>query len=137
MTSSTVTSVGWEQARHLAHQQVAALPARTVGLAAAIGCVLADDLVAGCDLPPSDTSAMDGWAVSGPSPWSVVGRSLAGRAPEHPTVLTSSQAVVIATGAMVPPGATGIVRSERGELGGPDGTVLRLSDPGSDRKSVV
>ncbi len=129
MTSSIATSVGWEQARHLAHQQVAALPARFVGLAAAIGCVLADDLVAGCDLPPGDTSAMDGWAVSGPPPWSVVGRSLAGRAGDHPTILTSSQAVVIATGAMVPAGASGIVRSERGLLGGPDGTLLRLSDP--------
>lgn len=123
-----MTSVGWEQARHLAHQQVAALPARFVGLSAAIGCVLADDLVAGCDLPAGDTSAMDGWAISGPPPWSVVGRSLAGRVTDDAIVLTSSQAVVIATGAIVPKGATGIVRSERGVLGGPDGTVLRLID---------
>jgi len=127
--TSTVTSLGWEQARQLAHQQAAVLPARSVALVAAIGCVLADDLVAGCDLPPGDTSAMDGWAVSGPAPWSVVGRSLAGPVPEHPTILTASQAVVIATGAMVPVGATGIVRSERGLLGGPDGAQLRPRDP--------
>jgi len=128
VTSSTVTSVGWKQARHLAHRQVAALPAQVVGLVAAIGCVLAEDLVAGCDLPAGDTSAMDGWAVSGPPPWSVVGQSLAGRAPDSATGLMSSQAMVIATGASVPPGATGIVRSERGALDGPDGTVLRLRE---------
>lgn len=125
MTSSTVASVGWEQARHLAHQQVAALPSRPVGLAAAIGCVLAEDLLAGCDLPPGDTSAMDGWAIHGPPPWSVVGASLAGRASEHTRALTSSQAMVIATGAIVPPGSTGIVRSEWGVL---DGDRLRLRD---------
>jgi molybdopterin molybdotransferase len=116
------------QARHLAHQQVAALPAQVVGLVAAIGCVLAEDLVAGCDLPAGDTSAMDGWAVSGPPPWSVVGQSLAGRAPDSAAGLTPSQAMVIATGAIVPPGATGIVRSERGLLDGSDGTVLRLRE---------
>ena len=131
MIESTVTSVGWEQARHLAHQQVAALPAQSVGLSAAIGCVLADDLLAGCDLPPGDTSAMDGWAVSGPPPWWVVGRALAGRAPENPAVLTPSQAMVIATGALVPAGATGIVRSERGALDDADDR-LRLSDPAAD-----
>jgi molybdopterin molybdotransferase len=119
VTSSTGTSVDWNQARQLAHRP--ALPARAVPLVAAIGCVLAENLVAGTDLPAADTSAMDGWAVSGPPPWTVVGQSLAGRSPEQAVALRPSQAVVIATGAVIPAGATGIVRSEHGLLGGPDG----------------
>jgi molybdopterin molybdotransferase len=127
VTSSIVTSIGWQQAHHRAHQQVVALAARPVTLEAAIGCVLAEDLLAGCDLPAGDTSAMDGWAISGPPPWSVVGRSLAGRSSSTEIRLSSSQAVVIATGAIIPPGTTGIVRSERGVLeGSADAPRLRL-----------
>jgi molybdopterin molybdotransferase len=111
----TSSALGWQQARHLAHR-VTALPARVVALPEANGCVLAEDLSARCDLPPWDTSAMDGWAVSGPPPWSVVGQALAGRAADQPGELLPAEAVVIATGALVPAGATGIVRSERGVL---------------------
>ena len=132
MTSSvsdSSTSVGWPLARHLAHQQVTARPAELVELSAAVGQVLAEDLSAGCDLPPGDTSAMDGWAVSGPPPWSVVGQSLAGRAPDRSGELAPSQAMVIATGAIVPTGATGIVRSEHGRLD-PSGRLWPDPDPG-------
>jgi molybdopterin molybdotransferase len=128
----TSSALGWQQARHRAHR-VTALPARVVALPAANGCVLAEDLPAQCDLPPWDTSAMDGWAVSGPPPWSVVGQSLAGRAADPPGELRPTEAVVIATGAIVPAGATGIVRSERGALvesGDSPRPVLRTSDPG-------
>ena len=63
------------------------------------------------------------WFVSSPPPWSVVGASLAGRAPEG--AIGRGQAMVIATGALVPLGATGIVRSEHGVL---DVDRLRLRD---------
>jgi molybdopterin molybdotransferase len=104
---------------------VTALPSHFVRLAEAVGCVPADDLVAECDLPPADTSAMDGWAVNGSPPWQVVGQALAGRGSRHPAELASSEAVVIATGARLPAGATGIVRSERGAL---VGTELQLTE---------
>jgi molybdopterin molybdotransferase len=42
-----------------------------VALSLALGEVLAEPLLALTDLPSFDTSAMDGWAVSGPGPWTV------------------------------------------------------------------
>ncbi len=106
------SSVPWERARDLAYRAGAPLPPQLVALSAAIGCVLAEALHAGGDLPPADTSAMDGWAVSGPPPWRMVGRSLAGG--DRLAPLRPGEAAVIATGAAVPAGTTGIVRSEWG-----------------------
>ena len=51
------------------------VPAR-VPLDQALGQVLAEPLTALCDLPSFDTSAMDGWAVAGPGPWTVQERRL-------------------------------------------------------------
>ncbi|MFD5895145.1 molybdopterin molybdotransferase MoeA [Streptomyces sp. NPDC060366] len=108
-------------------------PARTrrVPLEQALGHVLAEPLVALTDLPSFDTSAMDGWAVSGPGPWSVQPDQrdqpddpaaladtrptptpgiLAGHAAATP--LPDGTAVRIATGARIPPDATAVVRSE-------------------------
>jgi molybdopterin molybdotransferase len=119
-----VTPVPWGTARTLAYERVTPLTPHLVRLTAAVGSVLAGDLRAGCDLPPADTSAMDGWAVSGPPPWKVVGQVLAGRGGRSTAALVPSEAVVIATGAMLPAGATGIVRTERGLLTGDD---LRLA----------
>ncbi|MCA1221722.1 molybdopterin molybdotransferase MoeA [Streptomyces sp. 8L] len=78
----------------------------------ALGEALAEPLTALTDLPPFDTSAMDGWAVSGPGPWSVADAAsvLAGRA--FADELPDGTAVRIATGARVPPEATAVIRSE-------------------------
>ena len=57
---------------------------------------------------------MDGWAVCGEAPWSVVGEIRAGMLPERPLQL--GQAVRIATGAVVPPTAVGVLRSEAGSI---------------------
>ena len=46
-------------------------PSDRVPLDEALGRVTAAPLVALTDLPPFDTSAMDGWAVAGPGPWLV------------------------------------------------------------------
>lgn len=84
-----------------------------VPLEAALGLTLAAPLTALTDLPSFDTSAMDGWAVSGPGPWAVREEGvLAGHA-EHPP-LTDGEAVRIATGARVPPDTTAVLRSEHG-----------------------
>ncbi|WP_128643634.1 molybdopterin molybdotransferase MoeA [Streptomyces sp. SS] len=83
-----------------------------VPLGQALGRVLAEPLAALTDLPPFDTSAMDGWAVVGPGPWAVRedGAVLAGHAPA--VVPAEGEAVRIATGARVPPGTTAVLRSE-------------------------
>lgn len=83
---------------------------RTLGQA--LGQVLAEPLLALTDLPPFDTSAMDGWAVAGPGPWAVRedGAVLAGHAPT--AVAGDGEAVRIATGARVPSGTTAVLRTE-------------------------
>ncbi|GAA3975602.1 molybdopterin-binding protein [Streptomyces marokkonensis] len=85
----------------------------SVPLDAALGLSLATPLTALTDLPSFDTSAMDGWAVAGPGPWTVRDKSvLAGHA--EPAPLTDGEAVRIATGARIPPGATVVLRTEHG-----------------------
>ncbi len=116
----------WYTARDLARSQ--ALPARSVSVASADGLTLAEDAHALGDLPGFDTSAMDGWAVSGSGPWSVVGEVLAGHAPT--LELDDGQACGIATGAAVPTGATGIVRRERGQVEA--GQLRGDHEPGED-----
>jgi molybdopterin molybdotransferase len=80
----------------------------------ALGLVLAEPLVALTDLPAFDTSAMDGWAVSGAGPWRLAGQVLAGGTAGSP--LGEGWAVAIATGAAVPSGATAVLRREHGEV---------------------
>ncbi|QXE35748.1 molybdopterin molybdotransferase MoeA [Streptomyces sp. GMY02] len=107
--------------------------AESVPLDRALGRALAEALTALTDLPSFDTSAMDGWAVSGPGPWTIrsapgdssdagdgaadsargtAGDSgiLAGQAVAAP--LPDGSAVRIATGARIPPDVTAVIRSE-------------------------
>lgn len=119
----------WEEARRTARQAGAAapLPVEAVPLTAALGRTLARPLSAVADLPGFDTSAMDGWAVAGPGPWHPAGRLLAGSAPEP---LPAGAAVEIATGAQLPPGATGVLRREHGRLS--EGLLHGTVGPGQD-----
>jgi molybdopterin molybdotransferase len=86
----------------------------SVALQEAAGRVLAADLVALAPLPSFDGAAMDGWAVCGAGPWTLVGTLLAGD-PPHPA-LSDGQAVEIATGAVLPRGADGVIPYEEGPL---------------------
>ncbi|MEU8590917.1 molybdopterin molybdotransferase MoeA [Streptomyces sp. NPDC048664] len=109
-------ATSWPRARALAERAAHDAPYRrpmAVPLDAALGLVLAAPLKALSDLPSFDTSAMDGWAVAGPGPWDVQEDGvLAGHA--EPAPLADGEAVRIATGARVPPGATAVLRSEHG-----------------------
>lgn len=104
----------WPRARDTAVRAGAWVRARThrVALADALGEVLDAPLDALTDLPSFDTSAMDGWAVSGPGPWTVrTGEGiLAGS--ERPGPLADGEAVRIATGARIPGDTTAVIRSE-------------------------
>ncbi|SEE03011.1 molybdopterin molybdotransferase [Streptomyces misionensis] len=123
-------AIAWEQARSVARGSAGGpLPVLTCDLAGALGHALAEPLTALTDLPPFDTSAMDGWAVAGPGPWQLRGAAvLAGDRPEP---LDDGSAVPIATGAPLPPGATAVLRRERGETEDRDGTLYdRTTGPG-------
>lgn len=104
----------WHDARLASHGfgLSGALGSESVVVSSAVDRTLAVDIVALSSLPGFDTSAMDGWAVAGPGPWRVVGESRAGES--WLGVIGAGEAVSIATGARVPDGASGIVRSEHG-----------------------
>ncbi|MFJ6609730.1 molybdopterin molybdotransferase MoeA [Streptomyces sp. NPDC091289] len=126
--STAAVSTGWEQARAVA-RAVPPLPTVTRDLTEALGHALAEPLTAITDLPPFDTSAMDGWAVAGPGPWRLRGGGvLAGGRPEP---LRLGTAVPIATGARLPDGAVAVLRREDGEDDGRGGLLLdRATSPG-------
>ncbi len=100
-------------ARERVLEHVRPLGAEEVALGEALGRVLAEDVSAEEDLPPFDSSAMDGYAViAGPAAeLDVVDESRAG----HPAqrALASGQAIAISTGALIPEGADAVVPVER------------------------
>jgi molybdopterin molybdotransferase len=111
----------------LAH--VTPLGAEEVLVTEAAGRVLAEPGAAAGDLPPFDSSAMDGFAVRAsdtPGGLRVVGQSAAGR--PFDGELAPGEAVTISTGAVVPAGADAVVPVERttGEV-----TVERV-EPGEN-----
>jgi molybdopterin molybdotransferase len=118
----------WSEARRLARSAGRVLDARVLPLHQALGSALAGELLALSDLPAFDASAMDGWAVAGKGPWRVVGDVLAGQAAR--ARLRDGEAVGIATGAALPPGALAVVRSEHGRLEHrPEGEWLDMRAP--------
>ncbi|MEE9252830.1 MAG: hypothetical protein V3U74_05705 [Thermodesulfobacteriota bacterium] len=52
-----------KKAKELLTQNVEVLDSRVKGLVAALGCVIAEDILSAIDLPPFINSAMDGYAV--------------------------------------------------------------------------
>jgi molybdopterin molybdotransferase len=110
-----VLSIRDAQDRILA--RAAPLPGERVPIDAALGRVLAEDLIAGRVLPPFDNSAMDGYAVRAAdldvaeaSGLRVVGEVKAGAGELVP--LQPGTAVRIFTGAPMPPGADTVVIQE-------------------------
>jgi putative molybdopterin biosynthesis protein len=119
------------------------LPPETVGLAQALGRVLATDLAAGTDVPAFDRSGVDGFAVRAAD---TIGAN--DRAPHrlllnaeviacgHPPMLEvrAGAASTIATGGAIPRGADAVVMIEHTELvetpEGPAIDVRRAVAPG-------
>lgn len=113
---SALVEADWATARSVAGQLASRLGDEAVAVAQAHGRTLAVDCRAACDLPSFDTSAMDGWAVSGSGPWRIVGDVAAGR--PWPGGLADSEAVRIATGAVIPDGVTAVLRWEAAVVDG-------------------
>lgn len=109
-----MSGLAWDEARRVVWQAGARRPLRaeTVPIARADGRRLAASVHALVDLPTADVSAMDGWAVAGQGPWRIDGAVVMGAPPAE--LLPAGMARAITTGAAVPPGTLGILRSEHG-----------------------
>ncbi|MEO6827750.1 MAG: molybdopterin molybdotransferase MoeA [Microbacteriaceae bacterium] len=94
----------WHDVRARSYRLPTRLAPVEVPLPDAVGRTLAADLRALCDVPHYASSAMDGWAVSGPAPWVLVAADR----------LQPGQAAPIVTGGHVPEQTHGILRSEHG-----------------------
>jgi len=112
------------------------LEPETVGVRDALGRVLARPVESARTLPPSDVSAMDGYAVQAgdlagasagaPGELRVVYEVAAGH--RAPRAIESGEAARIFTGAPVPPGADTVVRQEDTEAKG-DSVRIAIDPP--------
>jgi molybdopterin molybdotransferase len=130
-----------EQAQAAVLASVSVLPSERMSLLEALGCVLAEPVVAGIPLPPFDNSAMDGFAVvaedtrgataAAPRGLTVVGDIPAGTVPGRR--VGAGMAARIMTGAPVPEGADAVVMVEQSRPGA-GGTVeiLAPAKPGDN-----
>lgn len=118
------------------------LPARSVGIDAATGLVLAEPVVAVEDVPPFANTAVDGYAVraadvaGAPVELDVVDEVAAGAHTDR--VLGAGQAIRIMTGAPMPAGADAAVMVEDTERldGGARVLVRRAVQPGDAVRGV-
>jgi molybdenum cofactor synthesis domain-containing protein len=104
-------------------ESVDVLAPRSVPVAGALGCVLAEDIRSAEDVPPFANTAMDGYAVraadvvgasdGSPAVLPVVAEVAAGHA--APRALEAGEAMRIFTGAPMPPGADAVIMVERTE----------------------
>jgi molybdopterin molybdotransferase len=102
-----------EEAQRRILERVVRLPLERVPLEDALGRVLAEPAAARVDLPPFDSSAMDGFAVRAadtPGRLPVVDRIAAGRPASRE--LRAAEAMAIATGGAVPQGADAVIPIE-------------------------
>ncbi|HXF37270.1 MAG TPA: gephyrin-like molybdotransferase Glp [Actinomycetota bacterium] len=130
-----------EEAREKVLAAVEPLAPLHLPLTEAAGCVLAERIVAGEDIPAFASSAMDGFAVraadveeatpAGPVELRVVGRAPIGRPPEG--TVGRGEAIRIVTGAPIPAGADAVVPVEDTEL---VGDAVRVLAPVPEGKHV-
>ncbi|HET6642550.1 MAG TPA: gephyrin-like molybdotransferase Glp [Gaiellaceae bacterium] len=102
-----------EEAQRRIIERVVRLPSEEVALRDAAGRVATTDVESRVDLPPFDSSAMDGFALRAadtPGRLPVVERIAAGRPARRP--LAPGEAMAIATGGAVPVGADAVIPIE-------------------------
>jgi molybdopterin molybdotransferase len=99
----------WYQARQLSYSQARKLSTINVALKNSLNFTLAVDFKAKVDLPPFNTSMMDGWAVRGLGPWLEIGSVRAGG---NVKKLGDNEAIGISTGSRIPKETTAIIRTE-------------------------
>ena len=130
-----VVSAEEARTRFTAHIDMAPLGDETVMLGAALGRVLAHDVVAAVDAPPFDRSNVDGFALRAadtigasdvaPKKFTLNGEVIAcGHAPT--LEVAPGTATAIATGGVIPRGADAVVMIEQTELLGDGAPMIEL-----------
>ena len=105
--------IDFEEAQRLILELVSPLPAEPVAIADAYGRVAAEDVPSAVNLPPFDSSAMDGFAVRAedtPGSLPVVFHVAAGSPAPRP--LGPGEAMGIGTGGALPAGANAVIPIE-------------------------
>lgn len=123
---------GPQEARAIVAAAVVALEPVELPLDLALGGALARQLWARNPLPAFDVSAMDGYAVRGRGPWRLRGTTLAGDRPAP--ALTDGDAIAVTTGAALPPGCDGVLRSE--DAVSASGEIVGQAPAGRDVRRV-
>lgn len=135
---TTVHDAEWHRARRFAYEAAEPLPSHWLPLREALGEVLAEDVTAPIPVPHYASSAMDGYAVAGSQPWTVVFPEPVETDPRkmltippgelyRPVLnLEPGQATRVVTGALVPAGARAVLRDEHAHLS-EEGTVLTIA----------
>ncbi|MDO5492223.1 MAG: molybdopterin molybdotransferase MoeA [Nesterenkonia sp.] len=122
----------WDEAMGLASGLGGPQPARLTPLVRAAGCTAAHDVRAPRPIPHYDSSAMDGYVVSGPGPWrldAVVADGREDHAASGARPLPHGAARPVLTGGLIPEGADGVVRQEYLDV---RGGRIRLEAPDSE-----
>ena len=111
--AATRNLISIDEALGLVLERVERLPAEALPYGAAFGRVLTEDARARVDLPPFDSSAMDGFALrSADTPGRLpVAHRIAAGSPA-PRALDAGEAMGIATGGAVPAGADAVIPFE-------------------------
>ncbi|UAJ09204.1 molybdopterin molybdotransferase MoeA [Glacieibacterium megasporae] len=126
--------LGVDEAQARLLNGVVPLPAETVPFAAALGRILAADVVAKLTQPPFAASAMDGYAIrwaDRAGPWRLTGESAAGRS--FAGHVGPGETVRILTGAPLPAGADTVVVQEDVAR---DGDIVTLTGDGPPREGA-
>src|ERR1700716_4004072 len=139
-----VVSAEEARARFARHLDLSPLPGETVALAAALGRVLAHDVIAPIDVPPFDRANVDGFALrsadtagasdTAPRRFRLNGEVImCGHAPA--LEVGPGSATTIATGGVIPRGADAVVMIEQTDLieddgGAPAIDLRRAGAPG-------
>lgn len=136
-----MNTVTIEEALNVIRRSVRRLKPISVPLSRALGCRLADDIIAPINHPPFPRSPLDGYAVRSedicfaerakPVSLKVVGRSYAGL-PSTARVCIG-EAVFIMTGGVIPQGADCVVRQEDTDFGA---DVVQIFAPVTGRDNI-
>jgi molybdopterin molybdotransferase len=112
-----------------------------LNIRAALGRVLAQDVISPVNVPQHDNSAMDGYAVrfadlqsDGPTTLKLIGTSFAGR--PFTGMAGPGEAVRIMTGAVIPAGTDTVIQQERAKTSGEHVAVTPVASKGINTRSA-